>query len=43
MPVFQAQMKVVRRLTHQAMDGVAPMVGYAAPGPASRSTDVTGG
>jgi hypothetical protein len=35
MQVVQAQMKIVRRITHQAMDGVAPMVGYAAPGTAS--------
>jgi len=35
MPIFQAQMKAVRRVTHQAMDSVAPMVGYAAPGTAS--------
>jgi hypothetical protein len=43
MPVFQAQLKVVRRVTHQAIDGVAPMVGYAASGTASRSANATGG
>jgi len=43
MPVFQAQAKVARRVTHQAMDGVAPMVGYAAPNTASRSTNAAGG
>jgi hypothetical protein len=43
MPVFRAQMKVARRVTHHAMDGVAPMVGYAASGTASRSTNATGG
>lgn len=35
--VFQTQMKMVRRVTHQTMDGVAPMVGYAAAGNANRS------
>jgi len=30
-------MKMVRRVTHQTMDRVAPMVGYAAAGTASRS------
>jgi len=30
-------MKMVRRVTHQTVDRVAPMVGYAAPGTARRS------
>jgi hypothetical protein len=43
MLIVQAKMKVARRVTHQAMDGVASMVGYAAPDTASRSANVTGG
>ncbi len=35
MSFLLAQMQVVRRVTHQAVDGVAPMVGYAAAGIAS--------
>ena len=37
------QIRAVRRVTHQAMDGVAPTVGDAAEGTAGVSKSVTGG
>jgi hypothetical protein len=37
MPIAQARMRVVRRVTHQVMDRVAPMVGYAASSTAKRA------